>query len=151
MPGFRTVAVLGQASIVAESSPDTLNIIPSSGISITSNPTNDTLTFAPTFGTTAGTICQGNDSRIGIGTPTAHATTHSAGGSDAIKLDALATPDDVTTLNATTTRHGLLKKLSNSPIEYMNGTGNWTTPSGQLFTNVKDYGAVGNDSTLNDT
>ena len=36
---------------------------------------------------------------------------------------------DVTTLNSATTQHGLLKKLSNVVTEFMNGTGNWSTPS----------------------
>jgi hypothetical protein len=63
-------------------------------------------------------------------TPTAHATSHKSGGSDAIKLDELAAPTDITTLNATTSLHGLLKKLSNSASQYMDGTGNWSTPQG---------------------
>ncbi len=37
---------------------------------------------------------------------------------------------DVTTNNATTAKHGFLKKLSNSATEYMDGTGNWSTPAG---------------------
>ena len=37
---------------------------------------------------------------------------------------------DVTTNNATTAKHGLLKKLSNNANEYMDGTGNWSTPAG---------------------
>ena len=47
-----------------------------------------------------------------------------------IKLDDLGTPDDNTDLNASTSRHGLLKKLSNVATEYMDGTGNWSTPAG---------------------
>lgn len=152
MPGFRTISVQGQSSIVADASPDTLNIIGSSGIAMTSNPTNDTITFTPTFGSTAGTICQGNDSRIGAGgTPTTHASTHAAGGTDPIKLDALAAPDDGTTLNATTGAHGLLRKLSNNASQYMDGTGNWSTP-GLIGVRVTDppFNAVGDGST-NDT
>ena len=39
---------------------------------------------AGSFGTAAGTVCQGNDSRLSNArTPTAHASTHVAGGSDA--------------------------------------------------------------------
>lgn len=37
---------------------------------------------------------------------------------------------DITTNNSSTTKHGYLKKLSNSATEYMDGTGNWSTPSG---------------------
>lgn len=47
-----------------------------------------------------------------------------------IKLDDLGTPDDNTDLNASTSAHGLLKKLSNTATEYMDGTGNWSTPAG---------------------
>lgn len=59
-----------------------------------------------------------------------HATTHKSGGGDAIKLDELAAPTDVTTLNASTTLHGLLKKLDNNAAHYMDGQGNWSTPAG---------------------
>lgn len=39
------------------------------------------------FGTTGGTICQGNDSRLSDSrTPTAHAASHASGGSDALTL-----------------------------------------------------------------
>ena len=41
-----------------------------------------------------------------------------------------ASPDDNTDLNASTSAHGLLKKLSNVSTEFMNGQGNWATPSG---------------------
>ena len=40
----------------------------------------------------------------------AHATRHKSGGADAIKLDELAAPTDVTTLDASTTLHGLAPK-----------------------------------------
>lgn len=58
-----------------------------------------------------------------------HASSHHAGGSDAIKLDDLAAPDDNTDLNASTTVHGLLRKLSNVATEFLNGQGAWTTPA----------------------
>lgn len=42
-------------------------------------------------GTTAGTVCAGDDSRLtNARTPTAHATTHQPGGSDAMAVDAAA-------------------------------------------------------------
>lgn len=59
-----------------------------------------------------------------------HASRHASGGADAIKLDDLAAPDDNTDLNATTSAHGLLKKLSNVSTEFLNGQGNWATPAG---------------------
>lgn len=46
------------------------------------------------------------------------------------KLDELGIPSDNTTLNASTAVHGLLKKLSNVPTQFLNGQGNWATPAG---------------------
>lgn len=43
----------------------------------------------------------------------------------AIKLDDFATPDDNTDLNATSTYHGLLPKLSNNTRQFMRGDGTW--------------------------
>ena len=62
--------------------------------------------------------------------PLSHASSHQRGGSDVIKLDDLETPDDNTDLNATTTRHGLLPKLSGSISQFLRGDGNWATPPG---------------------
>ncbi len=45
-----------------------------------------------------------------------------------MKLDDLIVSDDNTDLNASTSKHGLLKKLSNVATEYLNGQGNWSTP-----------------------
>lgn len=47
-----------------------------------------------------------------------------------VKLDDFATPDDNTDLNSTTSEHGLLKKLDNTPTNFMNGQGNWSSPAG---------------------
>jgi hypothetical protein len=44
------------------------------------------------------------------------------------KLDDLSTPDDNTDLNATSSAHGLLMKLSNSLTQFLNGQGSWTVP-----------------------
>jgi hypothetical protein len=49
---------------------------------------------------------------------------------------------DNTTNNATTSAHGFLKKLSNVSTEFMNGEGNWATPSGGSFCTGTD-GNVG--------
>jgi len=46
------------------------------------------------------------------------------------KLDDFGTPDDNTDLNASTTYHGLLPKLSNTVTEFLNGQGGWTVPAG---------------------
>jgi hypothetical protein len=84
-----------------------------------------------TLGTSATSAAAGNDARLSDArTPTAHASTHQTGGSDAIKLDDLAAPDDNTDLNASTSAHGLLRKLSNTATEFLNGQGAWATPAG---------------------
>src|SRR3982751_3402735 len=61
---------------------------------------------------TAGVVVQGNDSRLNNDRfPTAHAYTHKSAGADVIQIDELGQGTDTTTLNATTSRHGLLSKL----------------------------------------
>lgn len=83
------------------------------------------------LGTSATTAAAGNDSRLSDSrTPLSHATSHQSGGGDAIKLDDLATPDDNTDLNASTTRHGLLLKLNNNASQFLNGQGAWAAPGG---------------------
>ena len=62
--------------------------------------------------------------------PSAHATTHKSGGSDAIALDTLAAPTDVTTLNATASAHGLLPKLAGNTTTFLRGDGQWVSPTG---------------------
>ncbi len=62
-------------------------------------------------------------------TPGAHHTTHEAGGSDAIKLDDLASPDDNTDLNVSTSAHGLCPKLPNDSTKFLSGFGTWLVPS----------------------
>jgi len=55
------------------------------------------------------------------------------------KLDDLAAPDDNTDLNATTSKHGLLPKLSGVASEFLNGAGAFSTPAG---------GGVGGEANL---
>lgn len=51
---------------------------------------------AGAFGTTSGTFCQGNDSRLSDSrTPTSHASTHQTGGADAI-ANVVASPSQIT-------------------------------------------------------
>jgi hypothetical protein len=89
-------------------------------------------------------VVYGSDTRLSDSrTPTAHATSHKSGGSDSIKLDELASTTDVTTLNASTTAHGLLPKLSNVSTQYLDGTGAWSAPAGG------GGGGVGNITTTN--
>jgi hypothetical protein len=81
-------------------------------------------------GTTAGTVAAGDDARFTDSrTPTTHAASHQSGGSDAIKLDDLATPDDNTDLDATTGRHGLLPKLGGGTTNFLRADGTWAAPS----------------------
>jgi hypothetical protein len=83
-----------------------------------------------TLGTGAQQAAPGNDARFtDARTPTAHATSHKSGGADLIKLDELGAPTDITTLNASTSAHGLLRKLPNVATQYLDGTGNWTAPA----------------------
>lgn len=82
------------------------------------------------LGTTAGTACDGADSRLSdTRDPKSHATSHKSGGTDAIKLDELAEGTDITTLNATASVHGLLPKLSGVATEFLNGSGGYTVPT----------------------
>jgi trimeric autotransporter adhesin len=84
-----------------------------------------------TFPDSSGLVVYNSDSRLSDSrTPTAHATSHKSGGSDAIALDTLAATTDITTLNSSTTAHGLLKKLSGTATQYMDGTGAWSVPAG---------------------
>jgi hypothetical protein len=82
-------------------------------------------------GTIAGTVAAGDDSRLSDArTPTAHASTHASGQSDAIKLDDLAAPDDNTDLNASASAHGLLLKLENTGAKYLRDDGTWQAVAG---------------------
>ena len=62
--------------------------------------------------------------------PAPHGSDHKSGGADAIKLDELAAPTDVTTLNATTSLHGLLRKLDGLTTTFLRGDGTWAVPAG---------------------
>jgi hypothetical protein len=87
-------------------------------------------------GTSSGTVCAGNDSRLTDSrTPTSHATTHQSGGGDAIKLDDLAAPDDNTDLDASTSKHGLLPKLGGGTTNFLRADGTWAAAGGayQLY------------------
>ena len=86
-------------------------------------------TLQVSFGTSSTTACVGNDSRLSDArTPTAHSESHKSAGTDAIKLDELAAPTDVTTLNATTSAHGLLPKLGGGTSYFLRADGSWAAP-----------------------
>lgn len=67
-------------------------------------------------------------------TPLAHATTHKSAGADPIRIDELKIATDITTLNATATEHGLLKKLSALTNEFLRGDGTWNPVAGEDLT-----------------
>lgn len=83
----------------------------------------------PIIGSSGTSAVAGNDSRLTDSrTPLAHAPSHKSGGTDTIKLDELAAPTDVLTLNASTTAHGLLLKLSSVVTDVLRGDGTWGAP-----------------------
>jgi|GEM_PF-6254648 len=101
------------------------------------------LTGLPTLGTSAAKdipatgnasssqVVYGTDTRLSDArTPSAHASSHKSGGTDAVKLDELAAPTDVTTLNATTGAHGLLPKLGGGTTNFLRADGTWNAPAG---------------------
>jgi hypothetical protein len=75
---------------------------------------------APTSGNASATqLVKGNDTRLSDArTPTAHATSHKSGGGDVIALDTLAAPTDITTLNVSTSAHGLMAKATGSATTF---------------------------------
>lgn len=62
--------------------------------------------------------------------PSAHATSHKSGGSDSIKLDELAAPTDVATLNASTSAHGLMQKYPGGTTTFLRADGSFAAPVG---------------------
>src|SRR5688572_810550 len=62
--------------------------------------------------------------------PKPHAASHASGGSDAVKIDDRAAPDDNTDLNATASAHGLLPKLSGSATDVLLGDGTFGASPG---------------------
>jgi len=62
----------------------------------------------------------------------AHAASHKAGGADSIKLDELAAPTDVTTLNASVSAHGLCPKLPGNTTTFLRGDGTFAAAACSL-------------------
>jgi hypothetical protein len=103
------------------------------GVSAASTSAAGVAQLATSAQTTAGLVVQASDTRLSDArTPTAHATSHKSGGSDAIKLDELSAPTDVTTLNASTTAHGLLPKLPGGTSTFLRGDGAYAAPTAAL-------------------
>src|SRR5215213_1185974 len=89
--------------------------------------------LATSVETTAGLAVQASDTRLSDSrTPTAHAASHKSGGTDVIKLDEFGATTDIVTLNASTSAHGLLRKLDNDATHYLDGQGGWTVPPGTV-------------------
>jgi len=58
--------------------------------------------------------------------PASHASAHKSAGADSIKLDELAAPTDNTTLDASTSAHGLMPKFPNTKA-WLRGDKTWQT------------------------
>jgi hypothetical protein len=65
----------------------------------------------------------------GVYAPASHATAHKSGGGDAIKLDELAAPTDITTLDASTSAHGLMKKYPGGTTNFLRADGTFAAPT----------------------
>ncbi len=70
-----------------------------------------------------------------------HASAHKSGGGDAIKLDELAAPTDVNTLDADTTKHGLMPKFPNTKT-WLRGDKSWQKNSWGIDFKFGDGSAV---------
>lgn len=86
--------------------------------------------------TASGYVLTGDSRLSDTRTPSTHATSHKSGGGDAIKLDELAAPTDITTLNVSSTAHGLCPKLPNNTTTYLRGDGTFATLSGGSGTTI---------------
>lgn len=97
------------------------------------------------------TMLLDNDSRLyDARTPLTHSVSHQVGQPDVIPIDQLGIPTDVTNtqLNATSTAHGLMPPLSADGLTYLDGNGNWTSPSG---TGILPDGSITNAKLADDT
>src|SRR5580765_691744 len=112
--------------------------------------TKGTVELATSGENAANVVVQGNDARLADArVPTGHKATHISGGSDVIKLDEFGATTDITTLNASTTAHGLLPKLSNVSTQYLNGLGNWAALTPAENTGTATGAANGSTTVFN--
>lgn len=83
-----------------------------------------------TYGTTAGTACEGNDTRLSDDrNPNTHATSHKDGGTDYIRLDELAAAT-TDARNATTSNPGLCPAGEGTGTKFLKDDLTWDTPAG---------------------
>lgn len=101
--------------------------------------------FKATYDTNANGVCDTCDSLAwskltGVPasfTPTTHAPTHLDNGTDPIPV-------------ATTSRTGSLRILNNNSVQYLDGTGNWSTPAvAAPPSSLTDLGSPAGNSTVN--
>jgi plastocyanin len=141
-PGFSTVAVSGASNIVAEAAEDTLNIAAGTGISITTNPTTDTLTISSTVAGGATTFSALSDATSASLTvnrfylPAITALAVSNNGASAYRFDQYGTADNPTiyAINGTTIAFHL--GVSGHPFLIQSGAGaNYSTGLFHVETN----------------
>lgn len=93
-----------------------------------------------TYGSGANTACEGNDARLSDArTPTVHAISHKSGGSDVLLLDELGASTDVTTLNASTSAHGLMQKYPGGTTNFLRADGIFAVPPGGAGTAKESF------------
>lgn len=78
------------------------------------------------------TIPTGTDTLVGRATTDTLTNKTISGSNNTISdiTETMLSLSDITTLNVTTTRHGFAPKLPNSATVYLDGTGNYSTPTG---------------------
>lgn len=110
---------------------------------------NENLTIEPNYGSSANTVCEGNDGRLADArTPTSHATSHQTGGGDEVnvgglsgvladdqKSNAIRTTDGPTLLNVGSVSDGqFLQRSGANIIGAAAGGSSPLTTKGDLFT-----------------
>lgn len=76
------------------------------------------------------TNTSGTTNNLGTGTIIQSGTVTGINTGDQTISDATITTTDIITNDATTAKHGFLKKLDNSASHFLDGQGNWSTPAG---------------------
>ena len=108
--------------------------------------------LAPPSHTLASHSARAHSDLTGVGTGDHHAQAHQAdhnsAGADALKLDDLATPDDNTDLDFSTTAHGLVPKGTNTG-DFLKDDGTWAAAGGTrhaMF--ISPHAVTGTGATL---